>query len=362
MVSKVKEEMNTKMRENMKKRLAVFLCILFVLPTIMSVLPQTAQETQAANVYLGWIGTLYSTGGKMTVEQGAKFYIGDYAQVTGGTASMVKATYSTSKKSVATVNSKGYVEAKGTGSATIRIKYKGKSLSCALKVVKAGEFETKEAYRKLAEEADTVAKNMPSKVTSGNGFDLLKIRDDYQKVSNSVLTEISEDGFIKGRNSSGYSVSTEKLAVPKAGRIQTLRFKLSEYANKNSPVSTRSSKVLKIASVSASAGKVTIKLKKAPGKEQMLAMRIIHSSYPEQNKTGGNDKVYFYINLINTKKVSDYYSGLACMKKGSKTITIIPQKYSASKNKFVNAKLKKNTTYSLSTKSDWTRGKTFKVK
>lgn len=353
--------MNTKMRENMKKRLAVFLCILFVLPTIMSVLPQTAQETQAASVYLGWFG-VSSTDRKVTVEQGAKFYIGDYAQVIGGTVSMVKASYSTSKKSVATVNGKGYVEAKGTGSTKLKIKYKGKTLTCTLKVVKAGSFGSKEAYTKLAKAADTVAKNMPSKVTSGNGFDLLKIRDDYQKVSNSVLTEISEDGFIKEKQSSGYWGTTEKLAVPKAGRIQTLRLKLSEYAYKNSPVSTRSSKVLKIASVSASAGKVTIKLKKAPGKEQMLAMRIIHSSYPEQNKTGGNDKVYFYINLINTKKVSDYYSGLACMKKGSKTITVIPQKYSAGKNKFVNAKLKKNTTYSLSTKSDWTRGKTFKVK
>ena len=45
------------MRENMKKRLAVFLSILFILPTIMSVLPMTSQEVQAGVTYMGWTMT-----------------------------------------------------------------------------------------------------------------------------------------------------------------------------------------------------------------------------------------------------------------------------------------------------------------
>ncbi|MCM1257644.1 MAG: hypothetical protein NC307_07295 [Roseburia sp.] len=354
------------MKENMKKRLAVFLSILFVLPTIFSVLPQTAQEVQAASIYMYWNGTPAVTGGKVTVEKGAKFYVGDYVGVSTGTSvstvSMVKASYTSSKKSVASVNSKGYVEAKATGSTKIKIKYKGKTLTCSLKVVKEGSFGTKEAYTKLAKAADTVVKNMPSKITTANGFELLKIRNDYQNVANGLTWDITEDGFVKEKQSSGYSMSTEKLVVPKAGRFNRLRQELSVYSAKNSPVSTRSSKVLKVASVSASTSKVTIKLKKAPGKDQILAMKINYSTYPEENKSAGNDKVYFYVSLINTKKANDYCSGLACMKKGSKTITVIPQKYSASKGKFVNSKLKKNTTYSLGSKTDWTKGKTFKVK
>lgn len=354
------------MKENMRKRLAVFLCILFVLPAIMAVMPQTAQEVQAANVSMYWNGTMSTTQGKVTVEQGAKFYVGDHLVVYDGlvkTGSMVKASYSSSKKSVASVNGKGYVEAKSTGTAKITVKYKGKSQTCTLKVVKAGSFGKKDAYTKLADAAETVAKGIPSKITTSNGFGLLKKKNDYQSVANSVTEEITSDGFIKEKKSSaGYSSSTEKLAVPKAGRFYRLCEELNVYAAKNSPLATRSAKVAKIASASANTQKVTIKLKKAIGKEQMLAMKINFSGYPEENLKAGSNKVYFYMSLINKNKLSDTYTALACMTKGSKTITVTPQKYSAGKGKFVNAKLKKGATYSLGGKADWTKGKTVKVK
>ena len=55
------------MRENMKKRLAVFLSILFILPTIMSVLPMTSQEVQAGVTYMGWNMTSYNYSGSSRV-------------------------------------------------------------------------------------------------------------------------------------------------------------------------------------------------------------------------------------------------------------------------------------------------------
>ena len=230
-------------------------------------------------------------------------------------------------------------------------------------MVKAGSFGKKDAYTKLANAAETVAKGIPSKITTSNGFGLLKKKNDYQSVANSVTEEITSDGFIKEKKSSAsYSSSTEKLAVPNAGRFYRLCEELNIYAAKNSPLATRSSKVAKIASVSANTQKVTIKLKKAIGKEQMLAMKINFSGYPEENLKAGSNKVYFYMSLINKNKLSDTYTALACMTKGSKTITVTPQKYSAGKGKFVNAKLKKGATYSLGGKADWTKGKTVKVK
>lgn len=218
------------MKENMKKRLAVFLCILFVLPAITAVLPQTAQEVQAAKVSLYWEGTLDDTKGKVTLEKGAAFYIGDYVYVSYGfnngcTLSMVKASYSSSSKEVATVNSKGYVEAKETGITNIKMKYKGKTRTCTLTVVEAGSFETNKAYTKLAKAANAIAKKIPPKITTSNGFNLIKANEKYEDTAYSVKSYITSDGFIIEKQSSSNMKPTQKLAVTNAGRQHTLWLK-----------------------------------------------------------------------------------------------------------------------------------------
>ena len=346
------------MKENMKKRLAVFLCILFVLPAIMAVLPQTAQEVQAAKASVSWNGSFSYLKGKVTVETGAAFYIGDYASVhepsISYTVSMLKASYSTDNKGVASVNNKGYVTAKKPGSAKIKIKCKGKSLVCTLTVVEAGSFETKSAYKKLEKAVKPIEKNMPSKITTNNGFRFAKIKNKYKEVAESVEFDITDDGFIAIGESYVDLVPTNMLAVPKAGRIHTLERKLNRYAESISPFSTTSSKVLKIASVSANADKVTITLERAASKEQVIAAMISSNIPPE------NNKVYFRISIYN-KKNWQILSGIACMKAGSRTVTIVPWEYNNKKEKYVKVKLKKNTTYRLESINDWTQGKTFKI-
>lgn len=362
------------MKESMKKRLAVFLCILFVLPAIMAVLPQTAQEVQAAKASLYWDGTLADTKGKITVENGMAFYIGDYAYVSykssyiTSTLSMVKASYSTSKKNIATVNSKGYVEAKETGSTKIKIKYKGKTLICTLTVVEPGSFGTKKAYTKLAKAANTIAKKMPSNITTSNGFNLIKSSEKYEEVADSVNSDITSDGFIIEKLPSGSDElkedesydnrkTTQYLAVPNAGRYNTLWRKLRQYAEKNSPFSTTSSKVLKITSASATTDKASIYLAKAPSKEQILAVLVYsYSSYPKKNKSAQNGKVYFDI------YINDSLNWFCCMNTGSRMISAIPQKYNVKKYEYVNTKLKKNKTYRIGYPSDWTKGMTVTVK
>ena len=351
------------MKENMKKRLAVFLCILFVLPAIMAVLPQTAQEVQAAKTSLQWNQTLSNIEGKVTVEKGAAFYIGDYAVVyenrVRNTASMVKASYSSSRKAIASVNGKGYVKAKETGSTNIKIKYKGKTLICSLTVVDAGSFETKKAYKKLAKAADLVAKNVSSKITVNNGYNLIKTKKNYTEVMDTIDLDITEDGFIAEGTTYHNLFPTEKLAVPKAGRWNTFCQQLDHYADKNSPFATKSSKVLKIASVNAVPDKVTINLVNAPSKEQVLALKI-NNIHVKKNNSAGDDTVYYSMSFMDKKY--NYYTGLACMKKGSRTITVIPQKYIYKKDKYVNIKLKKNKTFILGDFYDWTKGKTFTVR
>ena len=171
--------------------------------------------------------------------------------------------------------------------------------------------------------------------------------------------DITEDGFIAEGTTYHNLFPTEKLAVPKAGRWNTFCQQLDHYADKNSPFATKSSKVLKIASVNAVPDKVTINLVNAPSKEQVLALKI-NNIHVKKNNSAGDDTVYYSMSFMDKKY--NYYTGLACMKKGSRTITVIPQKYIYKKDKYVNIKLKKNKTFILGDFYDWTKGKTFTVR
>lgn len=378
------------MKENMKKRLAVCLSVLVVLSVGISVMSRTAQTIQAAYTHITWTGSLAMMGPRMditslTVEKGAEFYIGDYIAIHNGPtyklASAVKASYTSNKKSVATVNGKGYLVAKSVGTAKITIKYKGISQTGTLKVVEEGSFGEKESYQKLAEAAETVAKNIPSKVTARNGYGYLEKMTAYEDLANSLSQDVSPDGFVKkeSKMTLGYNslsvttyVPTEKLAVPKASRYNRLRYELNSYANKNSPILEDSSRKATIASARATAQKLTIKLKKAISKEQMLAMKISERDIvfedpvlQKENIDTGNNKVYVWIYLRNKNKPNDQLYMPVCMTQGSKIIISTgkprKKKYVGNKVKSVNAKLKKGTSYILEW-NNWVKAGTVKVK
>lgn len=357
------------MRENMKKRLAVFLSILFILPAIVAVLPTTALEAQAASsVSLSWNMSNYTMSGNsrvIAVEAGQKFNIGDYVSVYRnqyGTASMMKATYASSNKSAATVDSKGNLTTKKAGKTTITVKYKGQKISCILNVEKAGSFGNSEIIETMQKEVDALVKNLPSKVTTKNGFAVRnKMRVYYNNVTDiegSLYNNINYDGFLRELKN-GYYSTTNKLAVPQAGRYNYVSKLLSAYATKNSPTSTHSAKVMKIASVSATTKGITVKLKKALTSEQILALQIENSYYNEDNYS--QKKAFGYVSVLD-KKTKKYYSGILTVEKGSKTAKIEIQEYKPSSFKYVKTKLKKGHTYMIGSASSWTKGKTVKVK
>lgn len=375
------------MRESMKKRLAVFLALIMILPAIMAVLPMTSTEVQAASVSMYWNVT---GNGSQTiqVEKGQKFYVGDYVSIyingVYNTASMVKASYSTSKKSVATVNSKGYFTAKSKGTTTISVKYKGKKTTCKFQVVPAGSFKSSKAVSTVKSKASALAKSIPSKVTTKNGFDLLKKAKDYNAAITgniNITQEISMRGFLKEekKNQSTYTydgktytttytsyVETTKLAVPQAGRDYTLSYMLSVYADKNSPTSTRSAKGMKIASVSAKASAITIKLKKSIGGTEQILGAQIDSRYQTALKNSGKTKAQISVSMQNTK-TNEWFYGVGTLQKGSKTLKLVPKEYTSVKEgssyvtKYITTKLKKGT-YRLGSKNEWTKGKTITIK
>ena len=356
------------MRENMKQRLAVFLSILFILPTIMSVLPMTAQEVQAGVTYMGWNMTSYNYSGSsrvIAVEAGQQFNIGDFVTIYGNgstIASMVKASYKSNKTSVATVNSKGIVNAKKTGEATITIKYKGQKLSCLLKVEKAGSFgEKDDVLVEVQQEVNTLVKNLPSKITAKNGFLLLKKKADYYTkmtdYTRKYVAKVSYDGFLKENFS-----TTSKLVIPEAGKYYRIQMLLSQFATKNSPTSTRSAKVLKVKSLSANTRSITIKLNKAVTSNQHLACNIDNYDF---NKDTLNQRTAKSIIIIYDKSAGNKeYIGTVTLKKGSKSATVVltESKYSGGIYKTVKVNMKKGHTYQLGSSYDWTKGKTVKVK
>lgn len=333
------------MGKKMKRHLAVFFSTLLVLSAVLEMLPQPGTETWAGIARRAPMVWARSSGkprvpGKMTVEQGQKFYIGDYLDVcsTWETASMVKAAYATSRDDIATVDSKGCVETIAVGTTVIGVTYKGYTAKCRLKVVEAGSLGTNADYTKLSQAAEEIAGAMPSKVTADNGFDLLKKVMKYKEVAESVEHCISEIGYLQEADEHNEMVFyvTKELAVPQAGRYRTLDAMLKRYGDKVKSFSPKAK------SISAKTNKITIKLKKAPTKAQVLSIKI-HNRGLWQENSRNSDKCCYSVSLTNTRNKRDSCTGFVYLSKGSKTMTILPKK--SKKGKDVNTKLKKGVTY-----------------
>lgn len=357
------------MREVFKKRLAVFLTILMTLPAITAVLPIASTEVQAAYVYMYWNVAGY--GDKtVQVEKGQQFYVGDYVYIyndnESGTASMMKAaSYSSGTTSVATVNDKGYFTAQNTGITTVTVKYKGETTSCNFEVVPAGSFESSGAVSAAKSRVSALANSIPSTITTKNGFTLLKMVKDYEgaTANNGSVGGVSQGGFLLIKEgSSNYYSESQQLVVPQAGRYRTLCAMLDDFASKNSPTSTRSAKMMKIASVSANTRTVTVKLKKKIDLSQVLAGQI-NVRYSKDLKNTGKSKAQIWVNLYDAKTNSMLY-GAAVIQKGKNIMKITPKKYIYKNgvSKYAKTKLKKGKTYRLETQTSWTKGKTVKVK
>ncbi|MBR1691497.1 MAG: Ig-like domain-containing protein [Lachnospiraceae bacterium] len=360
------------MREMFKRRLAVMLSMLLVLPTVLALLPMARLETEAAS-FTGMNWYFYSSEA-IQIEEGQEFYIGDYVVVYYGvdpskTASMVKASYSSSKTKVASVDSKGYLKALKTGTTTIKVAFKGKSVTQEFEVVEKGTFTEQASVQKFIKAAEELPTSVPSSITTKNGFALCTQLANYKKAAAKLSTSVDENGFLVEKVKSGsysYYQRTNQLAVPQAGRHNTVAESFSVFAKKNDPTSTHSSKGLKVSSITINAKKNvgTIKLKNKVTKEHILAAKMDDVRYyaPDVPAGGLNDKQAFvYATVMNKGK---YYSAFIILKQGSKqaTFKIYSSTNKNSKTTYKNTKFKSGQTYSIGSKYEWTKGKSVKAK
>lgn len=354
--------------KHIKMRLAVFLSVIMILPSIMAILPAAPVSVSAASSYvqMDWNG-IYHT----QVEQGQEFYIGDFATVYTygkkawrGTASMTSASYSSSNSSVASIDKKGYFTAKATGKTKIKVKYQGKEIEEEIEVVEAGTFTETAAVSGLRERAGKLSKKNPSKITAKNAYSLYKLAADIKAYAAKNANEISADGHLveKSQYSNTY-YQTTKLAVPQAGRYYTFLAALqNEFGYKNNPTSTQSAKVMRIQSISAKPTAITVKLKKKIDATQILAARICNEHVGNEQIKGKN-KAYISVPVIDVKS-NTAYSAVGEIKKGSAVVKIKSfQKFVSQKSKYVNVKLKKGRTYKIDYGfNTWSKGKTVTVR
>lgn len=357
------------MKKRIQTRIAVFLAVLFVLPTVLGVLPITALQVSAdETAYMNW--SYLTDAGKSTIqiECGQEFYVGDFAYVydygaeSAGTASNFPVSYSTSKKKVASIDEKGYLTAKKTGTAKISIAYKNQKISCKFQVVESGSLATSEDIANVQMIAAELSGGIPEKITTANGYSLIQKTLHYEDQRQEYATVVSTNGFLM-ENVSGTVKAGTKLVVPQMGRYRYATNLLYAYEAKNSPVSTRSAKVMKIASISAVPKAITVKIKKKVSAAQLLAAQITQSSYYNPTPALTKKKGVLRIDLTDVH-TNERYVGFMTLQKGTNTLKIAPKKskYEDGMTKYISAKLEKGHTYRLDSTVGWTKGKTVKVK
>lgn len=355
-----------------KKRIAVFLCLLLAVPTLMGVLPMNSLTAEAATGYIEcryyniesskWEDGQYITEYSVSAEVGQEFNVGKL--FTYGNASYVGknisdisgVTYKSSKTSVAKVGKEtGIVKVKAEGTTVITITCKGKTVECTLKAYKEGAFGNKSTRNKVTSKANAVINAYNGKITSKNCYNVLKAYNAYDAY---VSTKSAiDDGFLGKKvvydtdNNYYYYERTNKIVVPEMWEISDIYYAVSGYARKNNPIGSGQSNLFQISSVSAKAKSrnFTINLKDKVSAKVIFAIKF-NESRDEQVKDDGRG--IFRIKVQDTKTGYNYY-GYVTANTGSKKLTV----------NMDYLKLVKGRKYKLwGVNSSWTNGKTFTVK
>ena len=298
----------------------------------------------------------------MAVEAGSKFYIGDFVRVfsvdTSATASLLSASYRSQNAKIASVNGKGYLNAKKAGMTDITVSCQGKTLLCHLTVEKKGTFVQSEAVKELKAAAKTLAKGMPKKLNAAKGYTLKRKRDAYLIAYGMYsANKLAYDGFLfENERPAPDTVSDRRsamLAVPEAGRYLTAESLLRQFQLSNNPASLESKKTMRIASATASSkkGKFTVRLAGKISAEQILAAQL---AFPDEN---GYDALKTKANM--TVSIFDetdraYYRGNLTLKKGSKQFEVEPVVYVY--GGYVRKELVRGHVYMIGSDMNWANG------
>ncbi len=340
------------------KTIPVFFCVMLFLCTSIPV--------QAAGLQVQWYNGETETD--ISVEKGQKFYLGDFISIieknTSKTAALSKASYRSGSSKTASINGKGYLNAKKVGKTDITVTCMGTRLVCHLTVEKKGTFDSSAAVKNLQAAGKKFPKNFPKKLNASKAFALKKKIDaflvEYQSYS---AKKLAYDGFLYEKerpapDNNDYK-RCEKLAAPLAGRYLSAEALLRQFILDNDPTSIQSKKTMKIVSAAASSktGKITIKLSKSLNADQICAAQL---AFPEENGTiNSRSKANIRVSVYD-ETTEKYYTALIPLKKGSRQYTTNLSVYTY--GKYENVDIVKGHTYLIGSKLIWAGGTRIKAK
>lgn len=356
-----------------KKRIAVFLCLLLAIPTLVGVLPMNSLTAEAATTssisssywnISKWDSSQRKYVYTISVEVGQEFNIGKVFSCSYKKpgvyvgVSNLSATYTSSKTSIATVGKKtGIVKAKKKGTTVITIKCKGASVKCTVEVSKKNAFGKTSVRNKVVSKAKAMIKAYNGKMTSKNRYKVLKAYDEYIAQVNQLSGAIS-NGFLCEKNAYGYYSTTNKLVAPEMWEANGIYCAMYDYGKKINPIGTTQSNWFKIKAVSAKANErsFTLDIKSKVDADDIFAIQLYQASDDVRTEDG---RALFRIKVQDTKTGYIYY-GWVTANKGSKQLTVNMDYLKLVKGR-------KYKMYGMNTDTQlapygWTGGKTFTVK
>lgn len=352
---------------NLKKRIAVFLCLLLVLPTLLQSLPGLTLEANAAgtnrlNTSLsGWVYTRtgeenpsYMGSQELILEVGQEvdfssyFYWYNSSNYSSKCLSEVSGEkYSSSNKNVAGITKAGVLTAKKQGSTQITVNYKNQGIKVNIKVTEKKYTKNKKiaslnstiekAWKKYGKKTIT-AKNVTTLYN-----EMVKIRKTALEC-NKILNNTSNYPAILSSTVSikeGYYYNYYVLI--NYGKYNQLTQKLYEFtaSKKNSIVATISTKNLTAKSVKVSGKKLTVNLNKKLTTAHLTTVAYFGSMDSQITSKSGL-KINYSIYKGNGLKVTTFdtkgkevMTGTVTLKPGNKTIAIKMKKKLAKGNYYV---------------------------
>jgi hypothetical protein len=236
---------------NLKKRLAILVALIMIVPYIITGLPNatiTSLADAGGSVNgMWWISCMTSqtTGnGKLVMQVGQSVEIGGFMEVEhslyGDTTGLSLAgTFSSTNTKVATVNKKGVLVARKTGRTTVTCNYGGQKLRCSVTVLKKGSIkETNNSYvRKFTKNVNSLNKIVKQGINWKNCYTiynkLVELTNQWDDVDSSFEKEDMNigNGIMMYNSQEGHIKLTYKLVVPAYNTYKHIQEQLYVFLN-----------------------------------------------------------------------------------------------------------------------------------
>lgn len=346
------------MKKNLKRRLAVWLCLVLVLQAVSTILPTRELFTEEVNAKVTYNMYFTGCGDEIYVEEGQSVILGNYVRIweydtkknAGGKAyclSGVKGNYESTDATAASIDNRGVLKALSVGDAEVTVGYKSEKRTITVHVVEKDSFADIRNSEGMAEYSELINKLIAAvptnqKMTTKNAYSLINLYNKAEQMSRNLL--ISSDGVMYDYNESMY-----KLVVPEAGIMDVVSLMQGQFSETYHPFSTTSSKALKLKSATGKAGSssITLKFKSKVTEANILCLQMYGEDSINRKKAE-----YPYLYVLDQD--GNWYNGEVVINVNKNTATLKLSQYDYDVNEYVPAKLKKGTTYYIgASKVDW---------